>query len=201
MSSYTTSPDIIRFADTEQSERTVVAVRLHFSGQTGNTGHIYGKLFSANRSRRLQHCKRCPSSNCLQSRLRFKRHDHSVNMFTSRFNNKTAAIIRRFTRYLLRRTKADMQHMIELPAKNEQVLFCHLCDEQKNDYIKYLRSTECTEILNSHTNIFKALVHLRKLCNHADLVNPLYHDSISTNSVDSYGYYKRSGRFSLIWLC
>jgi DNA excision repair protein ERCC-6 len=107
---------------------------------------------------------------------------------------KVACVLKdTITPYLLRRNKSDIQNMLELPSKNEQVLLCRLSDEQKTEYIKYIRSNECSEILATHTNVFRALINLRKLCNHVDLFNPTYYDLNSDNRSDSYGYYKRSG--------
>ncbi|XP_021344672.1 DNA excision repair protein ERCC-6-like, partial [Mizuhopecten yessoensis] len=48
--------------------------------------------------------------------------------------------------YLLRRMKADVK--IDLPNKNEQVLFCRLTDEQRQVYMEYLQSRECQAILS-----------------------------------------------------
>jgi DNA excision repair protein ERCC-6 len=42
--------------------------------------------------------------------------------------------------YLLRRVKNDVKMSINLPTKNEQVLFCRLSKEQKTEYIKYINS-------------------------------------------------------------
>ena len=74
------------------------------------------------------------------------------------------------TPYLLRRNKNDVQIAIQLPAKNEQVLFCRLSEEQQEQYLRYIKSSECTDILHKKTNVFRALIYLRKLCNHVDLV-------------------------------
>ena len=50
--------------------------------------------------------------------------------------------------YLLRRMKADVQVSLQLPNKNEQVLFCRLTDEQRQVYQEYLDSKECQMILS-----------------------------------------------------
>ena len=50
--------------------------------------------------------------------------------------------------YLLRRMKADVQVNLQLPNKNEQVLFCRLTDEQRQVYQEYLDSKECQMILS-----------------------------------------------------
>ena len=101
---------------------------------------------------------------------------------------------------MLRRNKSDVQVAIQLPTKNEQVLFCRLSDEQREQYLRYVKSAECTEILNKKTTVFKALIYLRKLCNHADLViNTHVDDSVtSCNEKNGYGYYKRSGKMIVV---
>lgn len=40
--------------------------------------------------------------------------------------------------YLLRRNKTDV--LKSLPSKTEQVIFCRLTSEQKDDYVSYLES-------------------------------------------------------------
>lgn len=81
------------------------------------------------------------------------------------------------TPYMLRRTKIDVQHHLNLPEKNEQVLFCSLSDEQKKFYREYLLSDDVSHVIherNSRNGIYRArmlvaLTALRKLCNHPDL--------------------------------
>ena len=57
--------------------------------------------------------------------------------------------------YLLRRVKADVKMAINLPLKNEQILFCRLTREQRDEYVKYLNSRECRHIIESKNNILK----------------------------------------------
>jgi len=52
--------------------------------------------------------------------------------------------------YLLRRMKADVRVNLQLPDKNEQVLFCRLTDEQRQVYQEYLDSKECHMILSGN---------------------------------------------------
>ena len=52
--------------------------------------------------------------------------------------------------YLLRRMKADVQVNLQLPNKNEQVLFCRLTNEQRQVYQEYLDSKECQMILSGN---------------------------------------------------
>lgn len=50
--------------------------------------------------------------------------------------------------YLLRRTKADVKTVIDLPQKNEQVLFCQLTEQQRQMYEEYLASDEMRKVMN-----------------------------------------------------
>jgi len=52
--------------------------------------------------------------------------------------------------YLLRRMKADVRVNLQLPNKNEQVLFCRLTDDQRRVYQEYLDSKECQMILSGN---------------------------------------------------
>lgn len=71
--------------------------------------------------------------------------------------------------YLLRRMKDDVKSHINLPAKNEQVLFCRLTEEQRQLYIEYLDSGEVDRILTGRYQVFVGLINLRKICNHPHL--------------------------------
>ena len=102
------------------------------------------------------------------------------------------------TPYLLRRNKNDVQIAIQLPAKNEQVLFCRLSEEQQEQYLRYIKSSECTDILHKKTNVFRALIYLRKLCNHVDLVINSHYNNKSNSEKNNYGYYKRSGKMVVV---
>ncbi|XP_064406502.1 DNA excision repair protein ERCC-6-like isoform X2 [Halichondria panicea] len=128
--------------------------------------------------------------------------------------------------YLLRRMKADVK--IQLPDKNEQVLFCHLTDYQHEVYSDYLKGSEVERALSGRKQVFSALTTLRKLCNHPDLVTNDYSEQVtlsggnkkkkkasqiadtpkanikkllpapSKSGEDVYGYYKRSGKMIVI---
>ena len=97
--------------------------------------------------------------------------------------------------YLLRRLKADVK--IQLPDKNEQVLFCRLTEYQRELYQDFIHSPQVQAMLAggrqvelcksppptlavvmatipSHNKVFSGLVTLRKLCNHPDLVTGDY---------------------------
>lgn len=83
---------------------------------------------------------------------------------------KCATVLRdTISPYLLRRMKSDVQSHINLPEKNEQVLFCKLTEDQRTIYRNYLESDEVTNLLKGYLKIFHGLITLRKICNHPDL--------------------------------
>ncbi|CAL8141407.1 unnamed protein product [Orchesella dallaii] len=83
---------------------------------------------------------------------------------------KCATILRNIINpYLLRRMKADVKTHLNLPEKNEQVLFCKMTDEQKTLYINYINSREIESIVHGRFNLFVGLINLRKICNHPHL--------------------------------
>lgn len=110
------------------------------------------------------------------------------------------------TPYMLRRTKAEVQEHINLPEKNEQVLFCALSQEQRDLYMGYLMSGTVRSILDKESRfgdplrarILVALSTLRKICNHPDLY--LYEAQEDLEQVDeeSFGYWKRSGKMTVV---
>jgi DNA excision repair protein ERCC-6 len=69
--------------------------------------------------------------------------------------------------YLLRRLKSDVA--IQLPEKQEQVLFCRLTRQQRKMYENALSSPEVTRAMEGSCKVFGALTLLRKICNHPDL--------------------------------
>ncbi|RUS74131.1 hypothetical protein EGW08_018111 [Elysia chlorotica] len=103
--------------------------------------------------------------------------------------------------YLIRRMKADVKQNINLPGKNEQVLFCRLTDEQKNVYKEYLESRECNAILQGKFQIFAGLIMLRKICNHPDLSTgglQLFNQGPSDRPEDQFGHWSRSGKMVVV---
>ncbi|VDI10453.1 DNA excision repair protein ERCC-6 [Mytilus galloprovincialis] len=102
--------------------------------------------------------------------------------------------------YMIRRMKADLK--INLPSKNEQVLFCRLTQEQRETYMEYLSSRECQSILSGKYQIFSGLITLRKICNHPDICTggpKLYIGETPGNDETlEYGYYKRSGKMIVV---
>lgn len=71
--------------------------------------------------------------------------------------------------FLLRRTKAEVNHKLKLPDRSEQVLFCKLTEKQRKLYQAYLESPTVRDIKNGFCQIFVGLIQLRKICNHPDL--------------------------------
>lgn len=105
--------------------------------------------------------------------------------------------------YLLRRMKEDVNSTINLPKKNEQVLFCKLTDEQTALYQTYLDSAAVKDIFRGSPQLFVALINLRKICNHPSLfggfkgMKKTHDGEIVTDDTD-YGYYRRSGKMQVV---
>ncbi|CAG0886182.1 unnamed protein product [Cyprideis torosa] len=113
--------------------------------------------------------------------------------------HKCAVMLRNaISPYLLRRMKADVQSHIELPTKNEQVLFCQLAPFQKTVYKEYLNSSQVGDVLEGRLKVFGALIHLRKICNHPDLflsrAAPEADETDQSEAAQSFGYWRRSGK-------
>lgn len=91
-------------------------------------------------------------------------------MFQVQIAYKCATVLKEFiSPYLLRRSKVDVKSHIQLPEKNEQVLFCQLTDVQRNLYKAYIESGEVHRILEGQAQVFVGIINLRKICNHPDL--------------------------------
>ncbi|XP_015174752.1 PREDICTED: DNA excision repair protein ERCC-6 [Polistes dominula] len=118
------------------------------------------------------------------------------------------------TPYLLRRTKADVKRHLNLPEKNEQILFCTLTDEQRKLYKKYLLSEDVSFVLHEKSSLQEtgryrarlliALSALRKICNHPDLY--LYTNQMDSDAdidlveedLEKFGYWKRAGKMVVV---
>ena len=105
--------------------------------------------------------------------------------------------------YLLRRMKEDVKNHINLPEKNEQVLFCRLTDEQRQLYRDYIDGGETKSILSGQMKVFVGLIALRKICNHPDLYSggPKHvsdDEECHDEKTRSFGYYKRSGKMIVV---
>jgi SNF2 family DNA or RNA helicase len=72
--------------------------------------------------------------------------------------------------YLLRRKKENLLTITQLPAKTEQILFCHISEKQRAIYHMILDSNEVKAVLSKRIPAFRAITTLRKLCNHPILV-------------------------------
>jgi len=96
--------------------------------------------------------------------------------------------------------KEDVKNCIELPGKNEQVLFCKLTEEQRQLYKEYIESPTIKDIYKGTTQIFVGLVNLRKICNHPDIFSFTRHDDGGgwVDESERYGYYKRSGKMLVV---
>ncbi|GFX86595.1 DNA excision repair protein ERCC-6 [Trichonephila clavipes] len=94
--------------------------------------------------------------------------------------------------YLLRRMKSDVQ----IPYKNEQVLFCKLTKDQEELYKGYINSKEVESILSARLEVFIGLKNLRKICNHPDIFGgpKIFKDT----DEDRYGYYEKSGKMVVV---
>ena len=119
--------------------------------------------------------------------------------------HKCATVLRdTINPYLLRRLKSDVKSHINLPSKNEQVLFCRLTEEQRSIYRNYLESGEVKNILDGRLQVFIGLILLRKICNHPDLYDggPKHYgganDSDEEDRSEKFGYWKRSGKMIVV---
>ena len=100
--------------------------------------------------------------------------------------------------YLLRRLKEDVKQTLNLPSKNEQVLFCRLTEHQKQVYREYLNSKEVGEIVKGSTKMFVGLINLRKISNHPDLFTNGPQALHDPDADDYFGNYKRSGKMKVL---
>ncbi|XP_037074446.1 DNA excision repair protein ERCC-6-like, partial [Pollicipes pollicipes] len=105
--------------------------------------------------------------------------------------------------YLLRRLKADVQQTLQLPTKNEQVLFCRLTDAQRTMYQEYLQSDSLRRILQGRLKVFVGLIAMRKICNHPDLLSgaPDPEQELEQGSepeAGRYGFWRRSGKMVVL---
>lgn len=92
--------------------------------------------------------------------------------------------------FLLRRVKADVAK--DLPNKKELVLFCKLTKAQRQQYISFLNSEELNKIRKGRFQALIGIDHLRKICNHPDLVMD------AKKRPKDYGNPLRSGKMQVI---
>ncbi|XP_071444534.1 DNA excision repair protein ERCC-6-like [Hetaerina americana] len=105
--------------------------------------------------------------------------------------------------YLLRRMKNDVKDHINLPTKNEQVLFCRLTDEQREVYREYIKSGDVDRILTGTLKIFVGLINLRKICNHPHLYTGgpklfKWDNEDTVPETERYGYWDKSGKMIVV---
>ncbi|GJD06797.1 protein chromatin remodeling 8 [Galdieria sulphuraria] len=105
---------------------------------------------------------------------------------------KCASVLRNLVSpYLLRRLKKDVA--LQLPKKQEQILFCKLTKEQRELYKKYLNSRELQKVLQGSVNMLTAVSVLRKICNHPDL-----YDENALEDDRRYGEWTRAGKLVVL---
>jgi DNA excision repair protein ERCC-6 len=69
--------------------------------------------------------------------------------------------------YMLRRLKQDVA--IQLPEKQEHILFCRLTAEQREAYKHFISSKTVRQVIAGRLNLLYAITMLRKICNHVDI--------------------------------
>ncbi|XP_045614522.2 DNA excision repair protein ERCC-6 isoform X2 [Procambarus clarkii] len=117
---------------------------------------------------------------------------------------KCASVLRdTINPYLLRRMKNDVRNHLNLPDKNEQVLFCGLSEEQRKIYREYIEGDQVKRILGGRMKVFVGLINLRKICNHPDLYTGGPHtfdDNYDFNLQPElkYGWWARSGKMHVL---
>ena len=92
--------------------------------------------------------------------------------------------------YLLRRLKSEVN--AHLPTKTEQVLFCRLTRPQRDAYLRLLRSDEVAAVLDARAQPFRAIMMLRKICDHPALLANIASSSVIRRS-DAALQNKRGG--------
>ncbi|CDH59745.1 dna repair and recombination protein rad26 [Lichtheimia corymbifera JMRC:FSU:9682] len=95
--------------------------------------------------------------------------------------------------YLLRRMKVDVA--TNLPAKNEQVLFCKLTPIQREAYLRFIHSKDMDAILERRRQVLYGIDVVRKICNHPDLITTA---STSAEEDPSYGDPEKSGKLVVV---
>lgn len=84
---------------------------------------------------------------------------------------QSATMLQRMVKpFLLRRRKCDLTDIARLPGKTEQILFCKLSPMQREIYHTIISSQEVQAVLSRRMSAFRAIITLRKLCNHPAMV-------------------------------
>ncbi|KAI0883356.1 SNF2 family N-terminal domain-containing protein [Annulohypoxylon maeteangense] len=94
--------------------------------------------------------------------------------------------------FLLQRLKVDVA--TDLPKKTEQVLFCHLTEEQRHEYESFLKSKDMEAILKGSRNSLYGIDILRKICNHPDLLDSKLKDRAGYD----WGVVSKSGKMVVV---
>eukprot|EP00965_Chrysotila_dentata_P100304 3313872-Pleurochrysis_carterae.AAC.4 len=114
----------------------------------------------------------------------------NASVFKVQAAKQCSVVLRDLLRpYLLRRLKTDVK--LALPEKSEKVLFCHLTDEQRAAYEKYLESDFVSAVLAGRANAFAALTSVLKVCNHPHLLE-------WELGGDPYGKWQLSGKLRVL---
>lgn len=105
----------------------------------------------------------------LPSIKKFK--DEANKLKTNSLENK---IQRYISPFILRRKKQEV--LIELPDKQEQMVFCQLTPEQESYYVQVLNSvkkdiTEAKDENLNYIHLLSALTKLRQICDHPYLID------------------------------
>lgn len=84
-----------------------------------------------------------------------------------------SSLSKRVRPFILQRTKDQVMASLQLPEKNEKVLFCNITDEQRAMYIDFIQKPGLlADVIDGKVKIFSALISLRKICNHPFLMVP-----------------------------
>lgn len=83
----------------------------------------------------------------------------------------------------------DCSHLTSEPL---QVLFCKLCQDQRDMYRAYLNSQEVDAIFAGNRTALAGIDILRKICNHPDLI-----ERSKWEGSDLYGKPERSGKLTV----
>eukprot|EP00002_Diphylleia_rotans_P017388 TRINITY_DN3374_c0_g1_i4.p1 TRINITY_DN3374_c0_g1~~TRINITY_DN3374_c0_g1_i4.p1 ORF type:complete len:504 (+),score=80.39 TRINITY_DN3374_c0_g1_i4:1748-3259(+) len=92
---------------------------------------------------------------------------------------------------MLRRMKSEVK--IDLKSKQEKVFLCHLSETQKEMYSAFQSSKEFDAITEGRMNLLYGIDHLRKICNHPDLLQVKMKEKAA-----DYGLIERSGKLQVL---
>jgi SNF2 family DNA or RNA helicase len=108
----------------------------------------------------------------------FKR---EYNNETETVNLKAEELSKVISPFILRRKKSEV--LLELPDKQEQIVFCKMTSQQEKLYLKVLAwvrttilSHDVSEIEKDYINVLTALTRLRQVSNHPALIENSYRD-------------------------